>query len=70
MTIIDCGSDILRVPTEEVKSQLRLAKKLSQVDIHEEDSLEVVNQKIVKTFPHLENEEIVFLSATISGHLQ
>ena len=70
LTIIDCGTDVLTVPKEKVRSQLRAKKRLNQIVLTELDSTDAVKEKVMKAFPHFGvDSTVVFLSPTQSHDL-
>ena len=52
LTIIDCGTNVLTVPKEKARSQLRMKKRINQIVLTELDSTDIVKEKIMKAFPH------------------
>lgn len=66
-TIIDCQDDVLVVPKEKMKLELRKQNRVNLLLVNKEDSEKEIKKKIVDVFPHFANGSIQFLCATRSN---
>lgn len=69
LTIFDCDTDIITVPRDKTKRELRDKLRMCQIELFEEDSQEIVLEKVKELFSHYKNDEIKFMSATKSNDL-
>ena len=70
-TRMTSNGDIIKTPSEKVKKDLREKDRIGQLVLTEEDTSDIITEKILNVFPHFINstDKIQFLCSTTSNDL-